>query len=372
MRIVLTHMFCWPYVRRGTERNMDGLGRFLTSRGHDVITVSTRPGRGTIETTASGRRVLHNSLWAPWMRRLRIEPFHPFLATSFCSIMAADADVVHCFSSTDAFAANAARRWRKHRVVLQLNGAPIPGVYHRVPPDRAMIRHAISHADRLVSCSAFVRDLVERHYGVTPEVIAPPFDISLFPLGDGPIDGTPTILAVGDFNVPRKGVRALVRAFALLRQRGVDARLRLSGALSPALESELRSRLPRAVNDAIEILGLGRPEDVPPQYATATVVALPSMWEPSGGVLMEAWAAGAPVVATNHGGLPEFITPEVGVLFEPDTTGEETENAEGLAEALLRGLSLAGQKDVRRRCRLHAEQYSWPRVGPDLERLYAV
>jgi glycosyltransferase involved in cell wall biosynthesis len=370
MRIVLTHVFCWPFVRRGTERNMDGLARFLTSRGHDVVTVSTRPGSGTIESDERGRRVLHRQYWAPWMRQFRIEPVHPFLVTSLLSIQSARADAVHCFSFTDAFAANLARRWRKHRVILQLNGAPIPGAYYRVPPDRYIIRDAIQGADHLVACSRFVRDLVNQHYGVEPDVLFPPFDPTAFPLGRGPADGRPTILAVGDFNVPRKGVRALVRAFSLLKERVSDVRLRLSGAMSPVLEAQLRSDLPDHVNRAIEVLGLGRPEDVPGQYADASVVVLPSMWEPSGGVLMEAWAAGAPVVATNHGGLPEFVVPEVGILFDPRSNGEQTSNAAGLAEALVSGLGLASSSGIRERCRAHAEQYSWPRLGPAFETLY--
>jgi len=349
---------------------MDGLGRFLTSRGHEVITISTRPGKSGVEVTEAGRRVLHRQYWAPWMRSVRIEPFHPFLISSFCSIMASGAEVVHCFSFTDAFAANLARRWRRLRVVLQLNGAPVPGVYHRVPPDRAIIRHAVEHADCLVACSRFVQQLMRQHYNLEPPVVVPPFDISLFPLGRGPIDQRPTILAVGDFNVPRKGVRALVRAFAIARERVPDARLRLSGAMSPALEAELRSGVSERVSANIEVLGLGRPEDVPRQYAEASVVVLPSMWEPSGGVLMEAWAAGAPVVATNHGGLPEFVTPAVGVLFDPGSNGEQTNNAEGLADALLGGLVLAQEPNVRDRCRAHAEQYSWQRLGPEIERLY--
>lgn len=370
MRVVLTHLFCWPYVRRGTERNMDGLARYLTTRRYDVVTISTRPGPGTVESDGRGRRVLHRQYWSPWMRHLRVDPMHPFLVTSLASILRAGADVVHCFSFTDALAASLARGRRRHRVVLQLNGAPIPGLYHRIPPDRWLIRRSLVQADRLVACSAFIRDLIVQHYGLEPTVLFPPFDASAFPLGAGPADGRPTVLAVGDFNVPRKGVRVLVRAFALLKQSVPDAVLKLSGAMSPDLEAKLRANLPRHVDRDVHVLGLGDPADVPRQYREATILALPSMWEPSGGVLMEAWAAGLPVVATKHGGLPEFVTPETGVLFEPESSGEQTSNAEGLADALARALALAESPGIRQRCHEHAAQFSWPRLGPCVEALY--
>src|SRR5207249_7078615 len=65
MRIVLTHPFCWPHVRRGTERVMEVLGRCLVADGHDVITVSTWPGPSAVETGRSGTRILHRPLTLP-------------------------------------------------------------------------------------------------------------------------------------------------------------------------------------------------------------------------------------------------------------------------------------------------------------------
>lgn len=59
-------------------------------------------------------------------------------------------------------------------------------------------------------------------------------------------------------------------------------------------------------------------------YSSATMSLLPSRNEAFGLVAIEAMACGAPVVASNEGGPRDIITPEVGLLFEP-------ESPEGLA-----------------------------------------
>lgn len=63
-------------------------------------------------------------------------------------------------------------------------------------------------------------------------------------------------------------------------------------------------------------------------YSIADVSAVPSRREPFGLVAIEALACGAPVVATNSGGLADIVTPEVGTLVPMN-------DAEGLAEGIL-------------------------------------
>ena len=73
---MLTHPFCWPYLRRGTERNMDGLARYLHRRGHEVITLSTCPDGARTTSGDYGKQVLHASRWHPLLGKLRIEATH--------------------------------------------------------------------------------------------------------------------------------------------------------------------------------------------------------------------------------------------------------------------------------------------------------
>ncbi|HBY62305.1 MAG TPA: hypothetical protein DEH78_20985 [Solibacterales bacterium] len=303
------------------------------------------------------------------MRKLRLEPQHPFYFRARACMRREAPQIAHCWSFTDGLAA--ARGPRRHTAILQLNGAPVPAAYYRRwPPDRWIIREAIAGADVRIVCSEFVRGLIAHYYGQDCRVMFPAFDVDEFPKGPGPADGRPVILAIGDFTLRRKGARPLVRAFDLVRRKAPDAVLRLSGRSSDALQRELLESVPAATRERIEFLGLGKPEDVPAQYRAASVMALPSMWEPSGGVLIESWASGTPVVATRHGGLPEFVGEGVGVLFDPRSDSEEVQNVEGLAEALLAGLDLAQRPGIRDACREHAERFSWRTLGPDLERLY--
>lgn len=371
LRIMVTTPYCWPYVRRGSEHSAHELTRFLAKNGHHVVTVSTIPGKGRREADDGGQRLLHGSHWRPLVGRLRVQPTHLFFFDAFRSALQLDADIVHSFYFFDALAVSYAQRWRKYKTVLQMNGCPIPAAYYRrFPPERWAIRESLLRTDCLITCSEFIRNLVLEHYGLDSHVLTPLTDVASYCFGPGPADGRPTLLAAADFNVRRKGLRVLVAAFAIVKSRVPDVRLRLSGSFSDALRSEVTQTLPENVRNAIEFLGLGKVGDVARLYGDSDLLVLPSMWEPSGSVMIESWACGTPVVATNHGGLPEFVRPGVGVLFDPLNRGEEATNSEGLAAAILEGLELSRQDGVRRRCRAHAELLSSQAVGPRVERLY--
>jgi len=372
MKVVLTHPYCWPYVRRGTERCIDVLARYLNRVGHEVTLVSTHPRESSIERNGGGTRILRRPLWNPVLGMARLQPEHTFFFTAARAVRKLNADVVHSCFYADALGVQMVRRSRPFRTVLQLNGIAIPRVScRRIPPEAWMLRRAIDNVDSFIVCSDFIRRLALEHFGRNPDVIVPPVEVTDWPVGRGPSDGRPTILGVGDFNVRRKGVRALIRAFSILKRDLPDVRLRLTGRMAPELFQEITSDLPAEIASGIENLGLGQPGDLPKIYGEASVMALPSMWEPSGTVVMEALASGTPVVIARHGGLPEMITPHVGVDFDPATDGEETHNAQGLADALRAGLVLAAKDGVRERCRSHAASFSVDALGPRYEEIYS-
>ena len=78
-----------------------------------------------------------------------------------------------------------------------------------------------------------------------------------------------------------------------------------------------------------------------------------------------------PVVATNHGALPELVTDRTtGLLFSPGTDPWEANNAEGLAEAMIAGLELSGRHESAQLCSALSQHFSWSVLGPEYQLLY--
>lgn len=153
------------------------------------------------------------------------------------------------------------------------------------------------------------------------------------------LDGAkgPLIVAVGRI-VPQKGFTVLARAATMLHERFPDARIAIAGRAAdglPRLAGEIRQR---GLSDVVRLLG--QRGDVIELLAAADVFVSPSLSEGAPVTHLEAMAAGAPVVATSVGGVPEIIRHEDNGLLVP--AGE----AEPLARALIRLLS--DPEDARR------------------------
>ena len=101
-------------------------------------------------------------------------------------------------------------------------------------------------------------------------------------------------------------------------------------ALGAALTASEHAKIPG------KFLRLGPQEDIPKRLAEADVLLLPSAWEGVPLVVLEALAAGVPVVATAVGGLPELASRHPGrVSLVTVERVEEVEIVEGLVGALL-------------------------------------
>jgi glycosyltransferase involved in cell wall biosynthesis len=121
-----------------------------------------------------------------------------------------------------------------------------------------------------------------------------------------------------------KGIDILIRAFNECSSSFPDWELRLVGYLP---EKEQYRELYQS-NPRIQFTGPVMPDDVPGLMADCGVVALASRSEGMPRVLIEAMAAGRPVIASRVGGIPHYIRDgETGLLFE-------REDVEGLTRAL--------------------------------------
>lgn len=131
-------------------------------------------------------------------------------------------------------------------------------------------------------------------------------------VGQGePLVLMPAVLRAG------KGHEVLLDAATALRARVPHARILLAG--DGPLEGALRAR---AAPLGEAVVFLGRRDDVPALLAACDLVVLPSFTEALPTALLEAAAAGRPVVATRTGGTPEVVRDGVtGVLVPPDDPG---------------------------------------------------
>ncbi len=118
---------------------------------------------------------------------------------------------------------------------------------------------------------------------------------------------------------PRKGIETLLEAMALLRDRAITVKLRAVGTFeSPKYEAEIATLIHRLhLNEQVAWTGFTR--DVGAELSRMDLLALPSLFgEGLPMVVLEAMAAGLPVVATRVPGVPEAIRHgRDGVLAEP-------------------------------------------------------
>ena len=121
--------------------------------------------------------------------------------------------------------------------------------------------------------------------------------------------------------VPRKGVITLINAMPSVLSRVPNALLVIVGCAPPdetEYEAECR-RLVSALGLDAQVRFVGYRQDVPAFMRTFDVFALPTRSEPFGKVVIEAMAAGCPVVASHVGGIPEIVTgADLGSLIPPN------------------------------------------------------
>jgi glycosyltransferase involved in cell wall biosynthesis len=106
-------------------------------------------------------------------------------------------------------------------------------------------------------------------------------------------------------------------------------------------------------------------EELASAYASGDAFLFPSSTETLGLVLLEAMAAGCPVVGANRGGIPDIVSDGVnGCLYEPDQEGS-------LAAAVERLLGDASQRaQLRQNARQEAERWGWAGATDQLRSYY--
>ena len=181
----------------------------------------------------------------------------------------------------------------------------------------------------LIALNSRIAEYVrERSPNVAISFIKNPVDSGFFDVRDA--ETKPTILFIGQIS-RRKGVDVLLAAFDRIASAHPDCKLRIVGdsVQDPAYAAALRDRYQSYVaGQRIVFVGPAQREAVRRELAACSLLCLPSYYEASPVVVIEAMAAAKPVVATRVGDVDELVGASgAGLVVEPG-------NVDQLASAL--------------------------------------
>ncbi len=229
-----------------------------------------------------------------------------------------------------------------------------------------MLRPAASGLHGRIAVSAAARHFADRYLPGDYKVIPNGVDLRRFahavPLARWQ-DGRPNILFVGRLE-PRKGLLPLLKAFRIVRKTGSDCRLLVVG--SGPLEREARRYVMTRRLAGVEFLGRVSDQEKVQLFKTADVYVSPATGRESFGiVLLEAMAAGTPIVCSDIHGYKGVVKRDEQALLVPP--GDQRE----LAAAILR---LVDDRALRERMSAsgleRVQEFGWDRIAARVEAYY--
>lgn len=179
-------------------------------------------------------------------------------------------------------------------------------------------RRVLKRADHAIAVSPYVAHYLRSRSNAECRMIFNPIDqrfldtdpdmLRINP-GTGTTATADTILVVASL-APRKGIHHLIDAVAQLIRDGIAVRLSIVGAV---VEPDYFQELSRQVKDRqieayVSFRGALDIDELMREYHSCSLFVLPSAEESLGLVLLEAMAAGKPVIASRVGGIPDIVT----------------------------------------------------------------
>lgn len=230
----------------------------------------------------------------------------------------------------------------------------------------AILQTALEKVSARIAVSERARDTLVEHLGGDAVVI--PNGVSVRAFRGGPtLAGWPgsggTLGFLGRIDEPRKGMPVLLDAMPEIAARHPGVRLLVAG---PGDVDEVRSSLPAAIRDRVHMLGLVSEADKAAMLRSVDVYVAPNTGGESFGIiLLEAMAAGTPVLASDIEAFRLVLEDgKVGELFSVGSSADLAEHAD-----LLLG-------DAQRRSDLAAAatgsvgQYDWEQVARKVLAVY--
>ena len=172
---------------------------------------------------------------------------------------------------------------------------------------------------------------------------------------------------------PQKNQRCLVDAFAKVHHKDKNTALVIIGPPThPGYAQEINQAIEKlGISDAVHVIpGLSNTDpELINAFHAADVFVLPSLHEPFGIVVLEAWSCQKPVIASRVGGLKSVVTDEkTGLFFDP----ESDDAPDQLARLILRLNEHPGEAQALAEAgnQIACSQYGWKSIASQLEAIY--
>lgn len=295
----------------GVVRNVRLLAADFRARGHTVTVLTALPGGAGVDGVPHHALLPHGGgtrLLQKWRAMPRL---HAHLRTCRPDVLISAGNHGHLTALLGSRAVPGLRRLYRISNDLRRAAPGTPKSTIRSAGRSLVARLLAADADHLVLVSptlasgtpAFGDALAQRRATVIENAIDPAIARARA-AGPSPHgcfdDGVPVVIAIGRL-APQKNFDTLLTAFAQFRRSGISARLVILG--------ESRDRSQQALRDRAEALGIGADlllpgtvDNVFPWLAHAAAFILPSWWEGSANVLLEAMALDVPVIASGSAG----------------------------------------------------------------------
>jgi glycosyltransferase involved in cell wall biosynthesis len=300
------------------------------------------------------------------------------------NLLAEDYDIIHCNFPSPYFAALFA-------LFSKVKGIPAVLTWHNdLPPVSSaagtlvrlhdvisplylgqytkIIATTPSYARKSRTLARYQRRVVVIPHGVDTARFNPSVEGDSVRLTNGLSENTKVVLFVGALTRWHyyKGHDVLINAFRIVANEIDDSHLIVVGG-GELVRGSVTLANDLGLEGHTTFTGSVSEESLPKYYASCDLLVLPSRDESEGYglVILEAMAAGKPVVGSRVGGIPSVIRDhETGLLVEPNNPRE-------LAEAIITLLLDDGlRRKMGSAARRFAEEHDWERVTRDVEAVY--
>lgn len=350
----------------GVQEYVRGLYRYVRANGHEAVIFSSAGGRpqADLRLIPLGAALpLSGSGSTTSIPLTTAAPAHlrQLLAREACDVLHVMAPYSPTLSGRLLVQSEAAH-------VLTFLVAIEPGPYRTLLGSLARLqRRSLSRFHARIALSETAAETGRALYGGAYEIIPSGVDTSHFAPDVEPLpqlrDGCTNLLYVGRLE-QRKGVAHLVRAFARLYRQYPGLRLLIGG------DGPERAALERLVRELglerVLFLGYVPSADLPRLFASADLFCAPATYAESFGiVLIEAMAAGLPIVAAANAGYAGLLAAHPGnLLVPPDDDRVMASAIATLVEQPSHARAIGGRN------RSAAQRYSWQSVGQSVMQVY--